>query len=106
MPENCPNHGLTVEQKVVAMERLAIALALLSNEHIPQTDGVREELRHAQIYSGVQGLAMDIGVIAFEQESRLARHKIAYTADWLLQREAREIATQIEEDIRERLSVA
>jgi len=105
VPDNCPNHGVLGDaQKQDAMRRLTDALALLSKEGIPSADGVREEIQHAQVFGGIQGLPMDIGVIAFQEQSRLARHKIAYTMDWILQHPVREIATQIEMDIRERLS--
>jgi hypothetical protein len=107
MPDECSNHGVvTDEQKQAAMQRLADALTLLWDGHVPSGDGVRQELQHAEIFGGVQGLPMDIGVVAFREQSRLARHKIAYTMDWMLQRQAQEIAMQIEEDIRERLSDA
>ena len=106
MPDSCPNHGLTDEQKQAAMQRFADALTLLSDGHVSLAEDVRQELQHAQIFGGIEGLPMDIGVLAFREQSRLARHKIAYTVDWMLKREPRDIATRIAEDIRERLSDA
>jgi len=107
MPDQCPNHGVfTAEQKQAAAQRLADALTLLSAGGIPLRDGVQMELQHAEVYGGLQGLPMDFGMIAFREPSRICRHKLAYTTDWLLKREPQEIARRVNEDICQRLPTA
>jgi hypothetical protein len=105
MPDPCPNHGVvTDEQKQSAVKRLADALTLLWDGHVATSDGVRQELQHAEIFGGIEGLPMDLAGVCFQEQSRLARHRLAYTIDWMLKREPAEIARHIDKDIRERLS--
>ena len=107
MSEPCPNHGVfTAEQKQAAAQRLADALTLMSAGDIPLGEGVQVELQHAEVYGGLQELPMDFGLIAFREPSRISKHKLAYTTDWLLKREPQEIARRINENICQRLSAA
>lgn len=86
------------------MQKLADALTLMSRGDIQLRAGVQDELQHAEIYGGLQDLPMDIGLLAFRKPSRISRHKLAYTVDWLAKREPVEIAKEINENISERLS--
>jgi hypothetical protein len=107
MPDQCPNHGVfSVEQKQAAVQRLADALTLMLSGDIALGEGVQMELQHMELCGGLQGLPMDMGVIAFREPSRISRHKLAYTVDWLLKREPNEIAKCINEAIFQRLPTA
>jgi hypothetical protein len=107
MSGQCPNHGVfTAEQKQAAVQKLADALALMARGGILLQEGVREELKHAEIYGGLKSLPMDIGILVFHPPSRISRHKLAYTIDWLAKREPSEIAKRVDENINESLSAA
>jgi|SRR5580704_12619537 hypothetical protein len=106
MADECPNHGsLPAKQKRLAAKRLENALSSLCDGSTPSDDDVHKELLKAQIFGGIEGLGMDVAVISFADASRLSRHKLAYTYDWLLKRGQGEIVAQVIEDVRERLAL-
>ena len=87
------------------MQKLTGALDLLWDGHVKPSGCVRRELRFADVWSGAEGLDMDIVLISFRERSRLAEHKIAFTVDWMLFKETQDIAHHIDEMISERLGV-
>jgi hypothetical protein len=105
MPKPCPNHGKHGEkQKRIAMQKLADALYLLWDGDVKPSRGVKQELQYADIWPGVEGLDMDVVLISFRPESRLVKHKIAFTTDWMLKEATNDIARAIDEQIGEKLA--
>jgi hypothetical protein len=107
MTTRCPNHGRYGDkEKEQAMQKPTGALDLLWEGHVKPGKGVREQLQHADIWGGVEGLEMDIVLITFDKRSKLAKQKIAFTVDLMLSKETTDIANQIDEVIREKLEAA
>jgi hypothetical protein len=104
MPARCPNHGRYGDkEKHQAMQKLTSALNLLWDGHVKPSNGVKQQLRHADVWGGVEGLEMDIVLITFGKRSKLAKQKLAFTVDLMLSKDTRDIAYQIDEVISEKL---
>jgi len=107
MPTRCPNHGRYGEkEKHQAMQKLADALNLLWYGDVKPSKGVKQQLRHAEVWGGVEGLEMDVLLITFGKRSKLAKQKFAFTVDLMLSKDTRDIAYQIDEVISEKLEAA
>jgi hypothetical protein len=88
------------------MQKLTDALNLLWDGDVKPSKGVMQQLQHADIWGGVEGLEMDIVLITFGKRSKLAKQKFAFTVDLMLSKDARDIAYQIDEAISEKLEAA
>ena len=107
MPDQCPNHGkYSDEEKLVAKRRVGDALTLLWEGRVARSEGVREELQHAELFGAIEGLPMDFAGITFREPSRMHGRHLCYMSDWILKREASVIAQRINEDIVQGISAA
>jgi hypothetical protein len=107
MPDECPNHGVySDEQKNVAIGIVSDALTLLWEGRVPSGEGVREELRHVEIFGAIEGLPMAFVGLTFREPSKMYGKHLCYGTEVVLNQEPPEMARRIDASIREGLSSA